>query len=80
MISDRGLLLDLGHLTTRGRCGRQSRHQDLAVATARLRRLEGAPGVEIAVGQAGNLAAAAEMEVRVLGSPMGQRQLASVSV
>src|SRR5262245_46423961 len=38
----------------------------VAIAAARLRRLEGAPGVEVAIGQAGHLLAAAEVEVGLL--------------
>src|SRR5262245_43083760 len=45
----------------------EHRRRHLAIAAARLRRLEGAPGVKFAVGQAHYLALAAEVEVRMLG-------------
>ena len=57
------------------------RLDELALAAARLRRLEGPAGVELAVRQARDLVLAAEVEVRgICGSPIGQRQLHSVSV
>ena len=41
--------------------------RNLPVAAARLRRLEGAPRMELAIGQSRHLRFAAEMKVRVLG-------------
>src|SRR5688572_33239413 len=41
-----------------------ARRENLAVAAARLRWLEGAPRVKFAIGQAGYLLAAAEVEIR----------------
>src|SRR5581483_10449898 len=74
LVSDRGLLLRLGcRLRRLGRCGRgrgrcpgHAGSEDLAVAAPRLRRLERAPGVEIAVGKARDLLLAAEVEVGLL--------------
>src|SRR5262245_35023895 len=68
------LLLGLGHrgrlAATRNGPGdlgadqaRRARCKHLAVATAWLGRLKGAPRMKIAVGQAGDLLASAEMEV-----------------
>src|SRR5581483_8119080 len=72
LVSDRGLLLRLGcRLRRLGGCGRGRRRghagsEDLAVAAPRLRRLERAPGVEIAIGKARDLLLAAEVEVGLL--------------
>ena len=64
------ILLRLGHRLAAGRQYRRNRRhgrfEHLAVAATRLRRLEGAPGMELAVGQAGNLLLAAEVEIRLL--------------
>ena len=71
LLSDHRLLPRRGGSVRRvvGRLGHVRAGDDhrrvVAVAAAGLRRLEGAPGMHFAVGQAGNLVLAAEMEVRV---------------
>src|SRR5690606_16915614 len=63
-----GMELDVRRLLARGRTGerRNPGLGDLALAAARLRRLERAARMEFAVGQTGHLGLPAEMEVRSL--------------